>query len=241
MLKYKRGCEKILKVINNKLNNRIEASKMEWLYKYISVTAIIGGLWLMIKYYIQKKIDSYFNSKLAVHKQELNDLTERTKYDLSRRLFDFEAYSTRKHEVYPVLYSKIFETFNKMREYQSDIEAEFNIDEDRIYDLTCDAQIDFDQDLLHYKYQQTYAVHEVHKNADDYYFSNELYFSKSVAFECGYVLKLMRIMITCYFDHQYNKPMLNESLLELEGKIEHIKTILHEELSYSHHEFHVKE
>lgn len=214
---------------------------MEWLYKYISVTAIIGGLWLLIKYYIQKKIDSYFNSKLAVHKQELNDLTERTKYDLSKRLFDFEVYATKKHEVYPVIYSKIFETFNKMREYQSDIEAEFNLDEERFYDLTGDVQIDFDQDLLYYKYQQTYAVHEVHKNAADYYFSNELFFSKSVAFECGYVLKLMRNMITCYFDHQYNKPMLNERLLELERKIEQIKMILHEELSYSHHELHGKE
>lgn len=213
---------------------------MEWLYKYISVTAIIGGLWLLIKYYIQKKIDSYFNSKLALHKQELNDLTERTRYDLSKRLFDFEAYATKKHEVYPVIYSEIFETLNKMREYQSDIEAEFNLVEDCFYDLTSDEQIDFDQNLLYYKYKQTYEVHEVHKNAADYYFSNELFFSKSVAFECGYVLKLMRNMINCYFDHQYNKPLLNERLLELERKIDQIKTILHEELSYSHTEHHVK-
>lgn len=209
---------------------------MEWLYKYISVTAIIGGLWLLIKYYIQKKIDSYFNSKLAVHKQELNDLTERTRYDLSKRLFDFEAYATKKHEVYPIIYSKIFETINEIREYQSDIEAEFNLNEDRLYDLTSDEQIDFNRDLLLYKYKKSYAVHEVHKKATDYFFSNELFFSKNVALECSYVLKLMENMITCYFDHEYNKPMLNEGLIELEGKIEQIKTILHEELSYSQHE-----
>lgn len=214
---------------------------MEWIYKYISLTAIIGGLWLLIKYYIQKKIDSYFNSKLAVHKQELNDLTEKTRYNLNKRLFDFEAYAIKKHEVYPVIYSKIFETFNVMKEYQSDIEAEFNLDEDRFYDLTGDEQIDFDKDLLHYKYQKTYTVHEVHKNTADYYISNELFFSNSVAFECGYVVKLMGNMITCYFDHQYNKPVLNKHLLELERKIEEIKMILHEELSYSHHEHHVKE
>ena len=209
---------------------------MDWLYKYIGITTIIGGgLWLLIKYYIQKKIDSYFNSKLAVHKQELNNLTERTRYDLSKRLFDFEAYATKKHEVYPVIYSKIFETFNKMKEFQCDIEAEFSLYEDRLYDLTNDEQIDFNRDLLLYKYKQSYAVHEVHKNAADYYFSNELFFSKSVTLEFDYVLKLMEDMITCYFDHLYNKPMLNENLIELEKKIEQIKEILHEELSYSHH------
>ncbi len=208
---------------------------MEWFYKSISILTIIGaGLWVLSRYYIQKKIDSYFHSNLAIHKQELNDLTERTKYDLSKKLFDFEAYAIKKHDVYPVIYNNIVETFNKMKSFQKEIEAEFVLEENRCYDLTNDYQIDFDRELLYFKFISSSAVREVHENAVEYYSNNELFISESVAIECDHVLKLMGNMVTCYLDHHYDKPVLNKYLVELESKIEDLKKRMQGELSYSH-------
>ena len=87
---------------------------MEWIYKYFSLTAVIAGLGFLIKYLIQKKIDSYFNTKLEDHKKELAVMTERAKYDISRKLFDFEAYAIKKHTIYPELYQLVFEVPRKM-------------------------------------------------------------------------------------------------------------------------------
>ena len=58
---------------------------MEWIYKYISITGIIAGLGISIRYLIQRKIDSYFNVKLENHKKELAILTENAKYDISKK------------------------------------------------------------------------------------------------------------------------------------------------------------
>src|SRR4051794_21172355 len=87
---------------------------MEWIYKYFSYTAVIAGLGFLIKYLIQKKIDSYFNTKLEDHKKELAVMTEKAKYNISRKLFDFEAYAIKKHTIYPELYQLVFEIPGKM-------------------------------------------------------------------------------------------------------------------------------
>ncbi|MDF9558752.1 hypothetical protein P5774_26340, partial [Bacillus tropicus] len=84
---------------------------MDWIYRYISITAVIGGLGFLIKYLIQRKIDSYFNHRLEQHKQELAALTESIKYNLGKKMFDYEAYTSKKHLIYHDIYKEIYSTF----------------------------------------------------------------------------------------------------------------------------------
>lgn len=90
---------------------------MEWIYKYFSLAAVIAGSWLLIRYLIQKKVDSYFNKRLEIYKHELAIITENAKYDISKKLYDFEAYASKKHVVYPEIYRLVFEPWSELSQY----------------------------------------------------------------------------------------------------------------------------
>lgn len=146
---------------------------MEWIYKYFSIAAIIAGVGVLIRYLIQKKIDNYFNTKLENHKKELAVMTERAKYDISRKLFDFEAYATKKHTVYPELYKRMSDSWRQVHIISFKIEN-FNthfgeLDEDGIFKM-------MDEDILEFSSK----LHD----ALDYYKTNELFLSKDVSESC---------------------------------------------------------
>ncbi len=56
------------------------------------------------KKYVSNYLDLNFSKKLEDHKHELSQVTDYMKFDHSRKLQDFNKYTTRKHEVYSELY-----------------------------------------------------------------------------------------------------------------------------------------
>ncbi|MED3759700.1 hypothetical protein P4555_11565 [Peribacillus frigoritolerans] len=205
---------------------------MEWIYKYFSLTAVIAGVGFLIKYLIKSQVNLYFGKKLEKHKQELADMTEKSKYDISKRLFDFEAYATKKHTVYPELYKRLFEIKNQVTKIA------FKIENFKTYfgELNEDGISRMDKEILEF----TRKFHD----AMEYYKMNELFLSKDVAVSCWGALKAMRELskewglISKEFqkgksDYNFDFSM-GQDEIELSMKL--LRTIMHKELSYSHFE-----
>lgn len=213
---------------------------MEWIYKYVSWAAIISGIGFLIKYLIQKKIDSYFGKKLEDHKQELAIITEKAKYDISRKLFDFEAYASKKHIVYPELYSIMFELGSEMSKFR----FKFDID-------TESSKKDLDNSELRSLFFEKIGptVDRIPK-AQDYFYKNELYLSKSTAaaydeamttqLDC--INKIVMSFLKNIKDDDWQDPsfcLINiseEDLEKAEEKIRILKETIYKELSYTHAE-----
>lgn len=62
------------------------------------VVAIVGAGKIYVARQINGGVDARFAKKLEDHKQALGILTEQAKFDLQRRLADFNLFATRKHE-----------------------------------------------------------------------------------------------------------------------------------------------
>lgn len=184
---------------------------MEWLYKYISATAIIAGLGFLIKYLIQRKIDSYFNKKLEDHKQELSLVTENAKYELNKKMFDFEAYGTKKHEVYPELYEKLFSFWRKLYSLHSEKRAGENI-------------VPLERDYL-------LELMEI----GHYHAQTELFKSEKASRDTISVLVALKSYLNNIFESDMNDNLDREEL-ECSGALNELKRTLHKELSYSHFE-----
>ncbi|MFJ5750452.1 hypothetical protein ACIP97_18035 [Peribacillus frigoritolerans] len=198
---------------------------MEWIYKYFSLTAVIAGLGFLIKYLIQKKIDSYFNTKLEDHKKELAVMTEKAKYDISRKLFDFEAYAIQKHTIYPELYHRMFEILQHLTWLAIQVKNLPNIKE-------------FDkQDEIFFR--EITKLSKKITNASEYFNKNELFLSKSVALNYWKTLKLIEELETYFLKNMHNSSLVgdfSEKRDEISNKIEILKEVMYEELSYSHFE-----
>ncbi|WP_445505806.1 hypothetical protein [Niallia sp. 03091] len=67
---------------------------------------------LIINSMIRGGISHFYNKKLENFKSELSLLTEEKKLDFQRKIHDFSLYSTKRHEIYPILYKKISDSFN---------------------------------------------------------------------------------------------------------------------------------
>lgn len=213
---------------------------MEWIYKYISVAAVISALGLLIRYLIQKKIDSYFNKQLEQYKQELTIITENAKYDISKKLFDFEAYASKKHAVYPELYSLVLESWDALARFRykfdiQSIESKKNSDEDTLLSLF---------------YSELYKTADKHTEAFNYFYKNELYLSKETAMACKIALDeqtLFRERIENSFDkNRENDKWKNrfhrlidvseEDFNETADKMNELKEVIYKELSHAHFE-----
>lgn len=84
----------------------------------ISGTAIVlvvsAALWGGVKYLTRKNVDRIFNQKMENHKHELQTILEFNKFDLQRKMHDFNLFNTKKHEVYPKLYELILMAEGKL-------------------------------------------------------------------------------------------------------------------------------
>ncbi|MFB7637676.1 hypothetical protein [Peribacillus butanolivorans] len=183
---------------------------MEWIYKYFSLTAVIAGLGFLIKYLIQKKIDSYFNTKLEDHKKELAVMTEKAKYDISRKLFDFEVYAIKKHTIYPELYQLVFEVPRKMSvlSYLKEVTLSESFKE----------------------------VEDAISNLLNYFNKNELFLSKDVASTFLVTFDLILDLHGYFHMGRENRNFILEEVHKLRKEIEILKEVMYEELSYSHFE-----
>lgn len=188
---------------------------LDWVYKYFSAVAIISGIGFLIRYLIQKKIDSYFSTKLEKYKQDLNLLTEQTKYDLNKKMFDFEAFASQKHSIYPELYRRLFAIWWDFNEYINCIKSDNP-------NITL-----FDEKSMRVNSNQEEAIR--------YYKEVELYLSKEVASKSWtYLITLQNQILTVEPTSDWG--IVRRSHDEILDKLNLLKEQLHKELSYSHFE-----
>lgn len=216
---------------------------MDWIYKYVSLTAIIAALWFLVRYLIQKKIDSYFNKKVETYKQELTIITENAKYDISKKLYDFEAYASKKHAVYPELYRLVFEPWSELSQYNRRLGPGAAVGKDKM-----------NMQILKSSYNEdiTPTIDKLNE-AYDYFYKNELYLSKDVAAANNKALDALRIcekeIANSYIKraveikkqspiNQYVSLFYidEEYLYGAEEKIRILKETIYKELSYTHFE-----
>ncbi|MDM5455237.1 hypothetical protein [Peribacillus simplex] len=195
---------------------------MEWIYKYFSLTAVIAGVGFLIKYLVQKKIDSYFNTKLEDHKTELAVMTERAKYDISRKLFDFEAYATKKHTIYPELYQRMFE----IRRQYAVLTIKMGISN------RTDSKEETSLKLM----EVIKGVDDAIKNAGEYFNNNELFLSKNVISTYWETWYLLMNLQKDFYNKEYNSSFAHKEISKVQEKIDILKEAIHKELSYSHFE-----
>ncbi|MFB5936460.1 hypothetical protein ACE8FZ_24730 [Peribacillus frigoritolerans] len=209
----------------------------EWIYKYFSYAAVSAGLGFLIKYLIQKKIDSYFNAKLENHKQELNTkledhkkelavMTEKAKYDISRKLFDFEAYAIKKHTIYPELYQRLFEIQQQLIKFTDNTKRFILIKESDKKDELFIREID--------------QLEVTIINAEDYFNKNVLFLSKSVTSIYKETMSVINQLYRRYNSNYLNNRTLldgvSEKIEKIDAKIMLLKESIYKELSYSHFE-----
>lgn len=216
---------------------------MEWIYKPFSYTAIIVAIGFLIKYLIQKKIDTYFSTKLEDHKQELNAkleqhkqelavMTERSKYDISKKLFDFEAYATKKHIVYPELYQHVFSTSTELTEFLIKTQSKYYWDSDKIHDLTKLSE----EQIVELFNELTHVLKNSRKSLI-YFAENELFLSQEISSQTQEILLNYQTLFTGLFvDPVYDKPSIWREMNIIQLKIGRLKKEFHKELSYSHYE-----
>lgn len=216
---------------------------MDWVYKYVSLTAIIAALWFLVRYLIQKKIDSYFNKRLETYKHELTIITENAKYDINKKLYDFEAYASKRHSVYPELYRLVFEPWSELSQYNRRLGTDAVIGKDEM-----------DMQSLRSSYYEDIrpSIDKLNKTYD-YFYKNELYLSKDVTAAINEALDALR---TCKKEiaNSYLKRSVEiekqspinqyvslfyideEYLYDAEEKIRILKETIYKELSYTHFE-----
>lgn len=213
---------------------------MEAIREFINWSVIIVGIWALIRYLIQKKIESYFNKQLENYKKELAVLTENAKYDISKKLFDFEAYASKKHAVYPELYSLAFETWTELKWFRFSFDAGI-----------ADSKKDLDADkLISYFHEKLEPITEKISDAYNYFYKNELYLSKNTATAYEEVLRsqsifIQRIANSFYRNYRGNDwkdptfwliTLDQEDFDKVDEKVRILKETIYKELSYTHFE-----
>ncbi|MFF2500186.1 hypothetical protein [Peribacillus sp. NPDC058075] len=222
---------------------------MEWIYKYFSYTAVIAGLGFLIKYHIQKKIDSYFNAELENHKQELNKkledhkkelavMTEKAKYDLTRKLFDFEAYAIKKHTIYPEIFHQLYNTFGELFLLTNKVSKLVRVDEnqlDKVYNFDGLDEVEITQ-----RDEQAFKVSLRKNEINEYFTINQIYLSEEVSASCLNILDEIK-MVKSEFESQFKKNIFTPSFFKeknknIKKKIKLLNRVIYKELSYSHFE-----
>lgn len=215
---------------------------MEWIYKYFSLTAVIAGSWFLIRYLIQKKVDSYFNKRLETYKHELAIITENAKYDISKKMFDFEAYAAKRHSVYPELYRAAFEPWDRLSNFNFIVKLDSE-----------DNETNFDKKSLEMRFDEEFTpIMNGLAMAYDYFYMNELYLSENTAKAYREALKVLRdlagethdVFYIFYAnmadinkrDYAYSLENDGETKNKAAEKIQILKEIIYKELSYTHSE-----
>ncbi|MFE4812804.1 hypothetical protein ACFQ9Y_16945 [Peribacillus simplex] len=205
---------------------------MEWIYKPFSYTAVIVAVGFLIKYLIQKKIDSYFNTKLEDHKKELAVMTEKAKYDISRKLFDFEAYATKKHIVYPELYQHVFSRYTEIAEFLIKTQVKYSWSSDTIHDLTKLSEEKTAELLSEFTH-----VLKNSRQSLQYFAENELFLSQEISSQTQEIFgNLQTLAAGLFVDPVYDKPAIWREMKIIQLKMRRLKKEFHKELSYSHFE-----
>nr|MDH3077283.1 hypothetical protein [Bacillus velezensis] len=69
-----------------------------------------GIVTLLFQSFIKGGINNYFNKKMVKFKDDIAQLSEERKLNFDRKIHDFSLYSTKRHELYPELFRRIYKT-----------------------------------------------------------------------------------------------------------------------------------
>ncbi len=137
-------------------------------------------------------------------------MTEKAKYDISRKPFDFEAYAIKKHTIYPELYQLVFEVPRKMSVFSYLKEVTFS--------------------------ERIKEVEDAMDNLLDYFNKNELFLSKDVVSTYWVTWDLIMNLHGYFYIGEENRSFVLEEVSKIRKEIEILKEVMYEELSYSHFE-----
>jgi hypothetical protein len=73
----------------------------------LPLVTLAGRTWIVA--WLEGKVKSTFDRQLATHKNELQLVTEATRFDYQRRIQDFSLFTERKHAVNARLYRYLLE------------------------------------------------------------------------------------------------------------------------------------
>ncbi|MEY9865368.1 hypothetical protein ABIE66_000747 [Peribacillus sp. B2I2] len=153
-------------------------------------------------------------------------MTEKAKYDISRKLFDFEAYAIKKHTIYPELYQRLFEIQQQFIKFTENTKRFILIKES-----------DKKDELF---LRETDQLEITIINAVDYFNKNELFLSKSVTSNYIETMSVIKDLFSSYITNYYNNQTLHgdfsEKTEKIDAKIMLLKESIYKELSYSHFE-----
>lgn len=220
---------------------------MEEFYKYTGwFFAIIfggiggvGGVGLLINHFAQARVKFYFDKQLDQHRHNLAIITKHAEYDISKKLYDFEAYASKKHEIYPELYRLAAETWHEILRFRYKFDTEIK-----------SSMRGLDgEELVEYFYERIAPLTIKNLDAYEYVFKNELYLSKNVSIAYNEALSeqadfTKRIDIS--FQRNYKKDDwrdsdfwsidIDEEIAKADEKMRILKETIYEELSYTHSE-----
>lgn len=224
---------------------------MEEIYKYtgwffaIIVGGIggiggIGGVRLLINHFAQARVKFYFDKQLEEHKHSLAIITKNAEYDISKKLFDFEAYASKKHTVYPELYSLILESRSELSRFRFKFDMEIR-----------ESKKDLDETTLRpLFYKKMSEASAKRREAYNYFYKNELYLSKEVSIAYEEILddqQTFELLMVSSFGKNIRSDRWrdassrliivgDEHLMGINAKINILKEIIYRELSYTHYE-----
>ncbi|MDU9695563.1 hypothetical protein O0Q50_30640 [Priestia aryabhattai] len=78
----------------------------------IATSGVVSSLaTLGIQTFLKQGITHHFNKELALFNAEITLQAEKRKLDFDRKIHDFSIYSTKRHEIYPELYKKVYRIY----------------------------------------------------------------------------------------------------------------------------------
>jgi uncharacterized membrane-anchored protein YhcB (DUF1043 family) len=222
----------------------IKNDDREWFNEYVGwgfiVIGVITGVGLLIRYLAETKVNYYFNKQLDQHKHNLDIITKNIEYGISKKLYDFEAYASKKHTVYPELYSLTFGFWQEISRFRSRFDRDIKFSKNDMNKETLEQHF----------YEKIQPLVEKIPKVYDYFYKNELYLSKATAEVYEKAMHAQIYFIDKIID-SFNSNLENSnwqdssfSLIKIkeedydkvDDKIYLLKEIIYKELSYTHSE-----
>lgn len=222
----------------------------------------------LIKKQLEKFLDRYFQAnyekELEEFKTELKHTTEFLKYDFNRKLVDFNLFTSKKHEVYAELFSKVlyaksavvgleglmqfltFEDFDeedlrKFLENKKVPKGKTNEFLDEFRSKKTDRDLENLANKVHsyiYKIIDVKHAENIVREAKGYFYINAIYFSDDLyVFIKDYFIKLFQLYHIFSSNFRLNDDYEKKISLEafLEANLEELRIRLRKEISIGYY------
>jgi hypothetical protein len=227
--------------------------------KTVLVSILTSGIvTALFQAYVKQGINNHYSKKLASFNESLTIKAESRKLDFDRMIHDFSIYSTKRHEVYPKLFEKIYQSgyrvkFIKENSYLSHTFIKdkdtlevylrnkpfFQLEEEDINKIITAFQRHEDDTnnacLEASKLLKNILIGHLHSSswaAYEYYSANMLYFSKDVSILVEETIAKLQFLLlneTEFFEES-DREVLNNGI-EFDRVLDKLKEKLQSELS----------